>query len=230
MSPATVTRPAQPDRPSTMRHTPQVGPLARLGRYTATHFRQVLLAWLLVAVMLGLFAPEWRRRCRGPAGKRAAPSPRGAQADRTRLRRPRQLWAHDRRPLIHADRRQPRLQSGDRPRAAHAARRPGRSGRSWRPPQISRSQKTGTPRSCRPAPRAPQSHGRRRRQPQGQVAQALRRRGTGQPDRRRRTYGSRTSSDGEPLGDALRARSFPGRSRSPSCCSRSARSSPPGCR
>ena len=58
MSPATVTRPAQPDRPSTMRHTPQVGPLGRLGRYTATHFRQVLLAWLLVAVVLGLFAPR----------------------------------------------------------------------------------------------------------------------------------------------------------------------------
>ncbi len=58
MSPATVTRPAQPNRPSTMPHAPQVGPLGRLGRYTATHFRQVLLAWLLVAVVLGFFAPR----------------------------------------------------------------------------------------------------------------------------------------------------------------------------
>jgi RND superfamily putative drug exporter len=34
----------------------RVGPLGRLGRYTATHFRVVLIAWLLVAVVLGFFA------------------------------------------------------------------------------------------------------------------------------------------------------------------------------
>ncbi|HXR13247.1 MAG TPA: MMPL family transporter [Solirubrobacteraceae bacterium] len=33
-----------------------VGPLGRLGRYTATHFRLVLAAWLVVAVVLGFFA------------------------------------------------------------------------------------------------------------------------------------------------------------------------------
>ncbi len=32
------------------------GPLGRLGRYTATHFRTVLVAWLVVAVVLGFFA------------------------------------------------------------------------------------------------------------------------------------------------------------------------------
>jgi RND superfamily putative drug exporter len=36
----------------------KVGPVGRLGRYTATHFRVALIAWLLVAVVLGLFAPR----------------------------------------------------------------------------------------------------------------------------------------------------------------------------
>ena len=36
----------------------RVGPIGRLGRYTATHFRVVLIAWLLIAVVLGFFAPR----------------------------------------------------------------------------------------------------------------------------------------------------------------------------
>ena len=35
-----------------------VGPIGRLGRYTATHFRTVLLGWLVVALVLGFFAPR----------------------------------------------------------------------------------------------------------------------------------------------------------------------------
>ena len=35
-----------------------VGPIGRLGRYTATHFRVVLAAWIVIAVALGLFAPR----------------------------------------------------------------------------------------------------------------------------------------------------------------------------
>ena len=42
-----------PDRP-----TVKVGPIGRLGHYTATHFRVVLIAWLLIAVVLGFFAPR----------------------------------------------------------------------------------------------------------------------------------------------------------------------------
>lgn len=34
------------------------GPIGRLGRYTATHFRVVAVAWLVVAVGLGVFAPR----------------------------------------------------------------------------------------------------------------------------------------------------------------------------
>ncbi len=36
----------------------RLGPIGRLGHYTATHFRLVLVAWVLVAVGLGIFAPR----------------------------------------------------------------------------------------------------------------------------------------------------------------------------
>src|SRR5512133_3203348 len=35
-----------------------VGPIGRLGRYTATHFRLVVAAWAVVAVGLGFLAPR----------------------------------------------------------------------------------------------------------------------------------------------------------------------------
>jgi RND superfamily putative drug exporter len=38
--------------------TAQVGPIGRLGRYTATHFRAVVVTWAVVAVALGFFAPR----------------------------------------------------------------------------------------------------------------------------------------------------------------------------
>jgi len=45
--------PGSPERPAV-----RVGPIGRLGHYTATHFRAVLTAWLLIAVVLGFFAPR----------------------------------------------------------------------------------------------------------------------------------------------------------------------------
>jgi RND superfamily putative drug exporter len=36
----------------------RVGPIGRLGRWTATHFRIVALAWVVIAVGLGVFAPR----------------------------------------------------------------------------------------------------------------------------------------------------------------------------
>jgi RND superfamily putative drug exporter len=39
-------------------HAESVGPIGRLGRYTATHFRVVLAGWLVVALGLGFFAPR----------------------------------------------------------------------------------------------------------------------------------------------------------------------------
>ena len=37
---------------------PSYGPIGRLGRYTATHFKLVVLIWVVVAVGLGAFAPK----------------------------------------------------------------------------------------------------------------------------------------------------------------------------
>src|SRR5690242_13818151 len=37
---------------------PEVGPLGRLGRWTATHFRRVLVTWALLAIVLGTLAPR----------------------------------------------------------------------------------------------------------------------------------------------------------------------------
>ena len=34
------------------------GPLGRLGRYTATHFKVVVIAWVVIAVLFGIFAPR----------------------------------------------------------------------------------------------------------------------------------------------------------------------------
>src|SRR6516225_8026181 len=39
-------------------HPVNVGPIGRIGRYTATHFRLVLVGWLVVAIGLGFFAPK----------------------------------------------------------------------------------------------------------------------------------------------------------------------------
>src|SRR5579872_5693919 len=39
-------------------HAVNVGPIGRLGRYTATHFRVVLVGWLVLAIGLGFFAPR----------------------------------------------------------------------------------------------------------------------------------------------------------------------------
>ena len=46
--------------------TPQtVGPIGRLGRYTATHFRLVLAVWVIVALALGFFAPRVEKALSG---------------------------------------------------------------------------------------------------------------------------------------------------------------------
>ena len=57
MSTTIAPAPAAPSAPTAEHHT-AVGPIGRLGRYTATHFRTVLIGWALVAVVLGFFAPR----------------------------------------------------------------------------------------------------------------------------------------------------------------------------
>ncbi len=56
---STTTAPRSPRivKPSTRKGV-HVGPIGRLGRYTASHFRIVLTGWLVVAIVLGFFAPR----------------------------------------------------------------------------------------------------------------------------------------------------------------------------
>src|SRR5689334_19795152 len=46
----------KPPEPSP--HAVKIGSIGRLGRYTATHFKVVLVGWLVVALGLGVFAPK----------------------------------------------------------------------------------------------------------------------------------------------------------------------------
>jgi RND superfamily putative drug exporter len=64
MSATTAPPTARTIEPPTQ-HVPRVGPLGRLGRYTATHFRTVLVGWLLVALVLGFFAPRVEKALSG---------------------------------------------------------------------------------------------------------------------------------------------------------------------
>jgi putative drug exporter of the RND superfamily len=57
MSTTTVPRTAGSAQPP-IRHRTPVGPIGRFGRYTATHTRTVLIGWLVVALVLGFFAPR----------------------------------------------------------------------------------------------------------------------------------------------------------------------------
>ncbi len=43
----------------------KLGPVGRLGRYTATHFRVVVIAWAVIAVALGFFAPKVEKALSG---------------------------------------------------------------------------------------------------------------------------------------------------------------------
>ena len=50
-----------------------VGPIGRMGRWTATHVRTVVIAWAVIAVGLGAFAPRAEHALSG-AGWEAADS------------------------------------------------------------------------------------------------------------------------------------------------------------
>ncbi len=52
-------------RPDADTVSPRYGPLGRLGRYTATHFRLVLVVWAVIAVSLGAFAPRVEKALAG---------------------------------------------------------------------------------------------------------------------------------------------------------------------
>jgi RND superfamily putative drug exporter len=45
--------------------TPELGPIGRLGRWTATHVRVVVLVWVAIALVLGFFAPRAEKALSG---------------------------------------------------------------------------------------------------------------------------------------------------------------------
>jgi RND superfamily putative drug exporter len=49
---------APPNAPEAYPRATAVGPIGRVGRYMATHFRGVLIGWIVVALGLGFFAPR----------------------------------------------------------------------------------------------------------------------------------------------------------------------------
>jgi len=57
-STSTQERPAARRAREQYPHAASVGPIGRIGRYTATHFRVVLAGWLIAALGLGFFAPK----------------------------------------------------------------------------------------------------------------------------------------------------------------------------
>src|SRR3954471_8783592 len=50
---------------TTQPHRTQVGPIGRLGRWTATHFTAVVATWVVVAVGLGVLAPRVEKALSG---------------------------------------------------------------------------------------------------------------------------------------------------------------------
>ncbi len=60
-----ASRPAIAPTTAPAGHAAHVGPIGRLGRYTATHFRTVLTGWLMLAVVLGFFAPRVEKALSG---------------------------------------------------------------------------------------------------------------------------------------------------------------------
>ena len=131
----------------------QFGPIGRLGRYTATHFRTVAIAWALVAVVLGVFAPRVEKALSG-AGWEATGS-QSVAARKVIDKNFQGLSSSALMVVVHSNTKTvcgPRVQGGDRARVLDAegglAREVGRRRR--RP--ACRSRVTATRRSSRRAP------------------------------------------------------------------------------
>ena len=183
---STTTAPAPPARRADRaRHARRADrPPRALHRHALSHGA---LGWVVVAVVLGFFAPrvETRSVRRGLGSERLAVGA-GPQADRTRLRRPRQLRADDRRLFPDADGRLPGVLLGHSPRRTDAAGE--RRGAHGRGPGARTVDLPRRPHRDRAGGRRaePQRNGRRRRQAQGNAARALDGHGGRQPHRRRR--------------------------------------------
>ena len=87
-------------------HAANVGPIGRLGRFTATHFRAVLIGWIVVAVGLGLFAPRVETALSGAGWETTgSQSVQARTVIDQRVRRPLELRPHGGGVLADHDRR-----------------------------------------------------------------------------------------------------------------------------
>ena len=108
--------------PLPVEHPGAVGPIGRLGRWAADHFRLVSITWVAIALALAIFAPKVETALSG-AGWQANGSRVGAgsRADPAELRRALQLGAARRHPFADA------ASDGSPPSARLSRRRKGSS-------------------------------------------------------------------------------------------------------
>lgn len=103
----------------------RLGPVGKLGRWTATHFRTVAAVWLLIAVAFGIFAPRVETALSG-AGWEASGSP-SVQARNliSQNFRSRQLRPDGGRPLADPDGARPTVSADPEGRRGQAASQQG---------------------------------------------------------------------------------------------------------
>ena len=133
----------------------QIGPIGRLGRWTATHFRVVLVAWLVIAVVFGVFAPRVETALSG-AGWEATGS-ESVQARNLVDKNFQGLGSYGLMVVVHSPtktRERPCVPFGDRGRRAHAEGESGHHVGRGAAARRRRSRATATPPSSRPAPGA----------------------------------------------------------------------------
>ena len=196
-----------------------LGPIGRLGYWMAGHVRVVVIAWVVIAVGLGIFAPRAEHALSGRrlGGERLRVRRRPRQ-DRQRLRRPVRLRPDGRR----ARHRRPaaRRRRGDEDPPGRLARRVRRGA-----PGLRRRAHDRAPRR---RSRPPHRDGAGGRRPQGRPRRPLGQRCQRQPHRRAgHVVGLQR---GQQERDDEVGAATPGPSRWRSSCSRSGRSSPRACR
>ena len=163
----------------------KLGPIGRLGRYTATHFRVVAVGWLLVAVVLGFFAPRVETALSG-AGWETTGS-QSVQARNLIDKNFHGLSSYALMTVIYsptATVARSRVQGRGRERRAHVARRHGgRVGRGACAGRLDLARRSHRDRPGRGGEEL-ERDGRRRRQPEGEAAWALDRGGARRSDGR----------------------------------------------
>ena len=201
---------AAPGRPPEAGSGP-AGPLARLGRWTATHLRAVLLIWLVIIGTFGVFAVRaehalagagWQDSTSQSVRARDIVQRHFAGLGSTAL----QVVIVDHHGTLTADPAAQKVVAASHPDAAVERERVRRG-----PPASRAVALTGRPHRHRHRGRGrgPQRHGEGGRRPRGSATATLAARHLGHPDRRQRAVGQlqrRQPVGHAPLRDAVVAR------------------------